>query len=179
MVEVAAKKTEPALIKKPESDGKQTDEAIVTASVDEPPLPVRRPYRKIRSRKSPAKTPGKTVEKTAKPALSKTVSAEGGRRKEASQKVVERLPTNTIEKTVVIEPDTVEVGKPAMVPVQVIPVQIMPTTNAPQDIVDAFNDTSSQMKTAVPDAAPEKVAEAETVAIEPSFGQSEHLFSGQ
>jgi len=71
--------------------------------------------------------------------------------------------------------------KVEMVPVKAIPVQVA-REDTPQAIIDAFKEDMGMkvVEQMVSEAdAPEKVAKAESVPIEPSFGKSEYRFSGQ
>lgn len=168
-------------VKKPSGDvqsaGPQVvvkSKTVIMAKADGPPVPIRRPYRKVRSKKS-----GIDVAKKSKLLRKKTVQA--ARKKPVLAKPVavktvvkKALPIKSVvAKPVVTKPAVVKAQKVPMVPVDVIPAQIAPS-GVPQDIMDAFNETSKLEK-----PAPEKLAKAETVPIKHNFGQSEHRFSGQ
>ena len=151
---------------------KKSEKSIktVVAKAEVSSAPVRRIYRKERAKTSPMHTASisKPVSKLNNKHLMRT-SVKPTVRKPQNKKVVAKV-KSAVKKAKKVAAKKIETP---MVPMQVIPVQIMPA-RAPQDIMDAFNDTPA-------DPAPEteKLAKAETAPVMGGFGQADHRFSGQ
>ena len=123
---------------------------IKTAQANTPPIPVRRPYRKLRGKRAKS-----VVARTAKTQILSELQA-----------VVEHTPV--VEK---------KAARIRMVPEKVIPVQVAPA-KMPQDIMDALNEATKASK-AEPDKAPKRIAKAQSVPEKPQFGRSQFRFSNQ
>ncbi len=167
--------------KKDQTESEQF-KAVMAALADEPPVPVRRPYRKIRRKKQQAKAiPPKSII-TGSTKVRTGVKAVVARQKVVSQKVAKpviRKETKAAKvKKVVKKPIEAAPAAVPMVPVQVIPVQIVPA-RTPQDVLDAFNETPDSEEQTSNSSKPEKIAEAEIVQPRPSFGETRHRFAGQ
>lgn len=154
---------------------------VAVAKEDRPQIPSRRPYRKQRARLASTGTAlkGKDAAKLVTK-QSTRMPAKSVAQKPQMKKIVATVkPTVKNLKKLAVKPVAVPViaEKPevAMVPMQVIPVQIMPQ-DAPQDIMDAFNETPQEQEQ---EPEPEKMAKAETPAVKGGFGQADHRFSGQ
>jgi hypothetical protein len=163
------------------SGAKKSENSIKTvlAKAEVSSEPARRIYRKERVKLSPTHTASisKPVSKLDNTHLMRT-SAKPTVRKPQKKKVVAKV-KSAVKKAKKVAVKKVSAPVPAkkmeapMVPMQVIPVQIMPA-RAPQDIMDAFNETPAD-----PEPETEKLAKAETTPVMGGFGQADHRFSGQ
>lgn len=176
-------KAKPAMIVQAKKNpvAKKSGKSIITVVVkpDVSSAPVRRIYRKERAKLSPTHTASlsKPVSKLDNKHLMRT-SVKPTVRKPQKKKVVAKVKP-ALKKAKKVAVKKVSTPVPAkkieapMVPMQVIPVQIMPA-RAPQDILDAFNETPTDIEPEL-----EKLAKAETAPAMGGFGQADHRFSGQ
>ncbi len=146
---------------------KEAKQPIINAKAKMPPMPVRRPYRKMR-KKSVARmiTDKKTSADRAKKVMAKAV-------------VKPKIQTRVVP---VVTPTIIaKAPKAEMVPSQAVKAQVVPEETADL-IFSGFIDGSgvnASHEVSADEVRAAKMAQAETVAKKPSFGQSEFRFSSQ
>jgi len=182
-----AKKLPKLAAKTPDKEAKQpitpkagkTIKPIINAKAGSPPMPVRRPYRKVR-KKSAARmvTDQKPSADSAKKVMAKAVV------KPKIQARAKPVATSTIVAKTPITPKAAMVAKTPkaeMVPVEAVRAQVAPE-EAPDLMFGGFIDGSginASHEVSAAEVRAAKMEQAQSVAKKPSFGQSEFRFSSQ
>ncbi len=163
----SAKTSSPEAKKALASKASGTAGPIVAAKVDAPPIPVRRPYRKVR-KKSAAR-----MVKHQDPAI----------------KIADKMITRSVVKPkiqakaqpVIVAPVIAKAPKVEMVPAKSVPAQTA-SNESSELIFGGYIDGSginASQELSAQELNTAQMAQAKSVANKPSFGQSEYRFSGQ
>ena len=147
--------------------------SIINAKAGSPPMPVRRPYRKVR-KKSAARliTDQKPSADSAKKVMAKAV---------VKPKIRARAVPVVTSMIVAKAPKTPKTPKAEMVPVEAVHAQVAPEETSDL-IFGGFIDGSgvnASHEISIDEVRAAKMAQAQSVAKKPSFGQSEFRFSSQ